>query len=102
MPLAHADTIEGALLSFCRGRDRSGLPSEIVAKILPVIPGLIVRPESAAGIVSTVDHAVLATRITRHAVHHAVFVPRHLLEQFGVGTEMTVGHQVAGPFPSAN
>ena len=77
-----------------------GRAREVVADVLPVVAALVVGAERAAGIVAAVDHAVLAARVARDAVHHAVFVPVHLVQHFLVARVMAVGHQVAGRLPA--
>src|SRR5687768_16956090 len=81
---------------------RLGFGAEIVAEILPVIAALIICAERAAGVVTTVDHAVFAARIASDAIDHAVFVPIDLLQHLLVGAVMAVGHQITRRFPTAN
>src|ERR1043166_8408586 len=55
-----------------------GFGAEIIAEVLPVIAPLIIGAQSAAGVVSTMDHAVLAPRIACDAIDDAVLLPIHL------------------------
>src|SRR5262245_54606906 len=54
---------------------RPGFGREVIFEILPVIAALIIRAQRAAGIVAAMHHAVLAARVARDAVHHAVVPP---------------------------
>ena len=77
-----------------------GPGAEVVADILPGIAALVIRAERAAGIIPAVHHAVLAARVARDAVHHAVLVPVHLVQHLLVAGVVAVGHQVTGRFPA--
>ena len=100
MAFADGDTVER--FHARAGQIRLGLRAEVVSEILPVISGLIVRSERAAGIVAAVDHAVLATRVARLAVHHAVILPLHFTQHLLVAGIVPVGHQVTRRFPATN
>src|SRR5258707_903350 len=49
--------------------------SKVVFDILPVIAALIIGAERAAGVISAMNHAILATRIAGDAVDYAVLIP---------------------------
>src|SRR5262249_16908000 len=52
--------------------ERLGLGAKVVFDVFPVVPALIIGAERAAGVVSAVHHAILATRVAGNAVHNAV------------------------------
>src|SRR6266480_6976569 len=70
--------------SFAAAAGRFRFRSEIKLDRLPSIAALRLQTETGRRFVPAVHHAILTTRIARHAVNHAVFLPLHLLQQFGV------------------
>ena len=63
--------------------------AEIKFHSLPSVARLSVQTETGRRLVAAVGHAILATRISRHAVHDAVFVPIDAREQLGIAVKMT-------------
>src|SRR5207249_1952302 len=100
MSVPDRDAIEGNGLAAASSRFR--FRSEIKLYRLPGIAGLRLQTETRGRLITAVHHAIFATRIARHAVNHSVFLPLHLLQQFGVARIMGVGHQIARAFPTAN
>src|SRR5258708_7044180 len=88
--------------SFAAPPCRFWFRSEIKLDRLPGIAAFRLQTQAGRRFIPAVHHAILATRIARHAVNHAVFLPLHLLQQFGVARIMRVGHQIARAFPTAN
>src|SRR5688572_18985715 len=76
--------------------------AEVVAKVFPVVAALIVGAKRAARVVSAMDHAIFAARVTSYPVDHAIFVPIDLLQHLLVGAVMAVGHQITRSLPAAD
>src|SRR5258706_7496239 len=79
---------------------RFGLGAEIIFDVLPIVPALIIRSQCRARIVAAMHHAMLASRIPRHPIDYAIFVPFDLLEHFLVTAVMAISHQVTRRFPA--
>src|SRR6266446_3446285 len=78
MAFANRESVEGLNVAAFIVGFRFG--SEIVFEILPVIAAFEVGAQGAAGIITAMHHAIFATRIARHAINHAVFVPIYLIQ----------------------
>src|SRR6266540_2363475 len=100
MPVAAADAVKHNRFAPPAGRLR--FRPEIEPNRLPSIATLRLETKAGSGLVAAMHHAILATAVARDPVHHAISVPLGFLEQFRVARVMPVGHEVAGPFPSAN
>src|SRR2546428_12491276 len=100
MSVAAAYTVKHNRFAAPAGRLR--FRPEIELDRLPSIARLRLKAKAGSWLVAAVHHAILATAVTRDAVHHPVSVPLRFLEQFRVARVMPVGHEIAGPFPSAN
>src|SRR5690349_9205317 len=84
-----------------------GTRTEIELYRLPGIAGLSLQPKARRGLIPAMGHAVFATRIACDTVNHAIFLPIHIGEQFGVAIEVAstigadrVGHEIAWRFPA--
>src|SRR5207244_6337848 len=77
--------------SFTATSRRFRFRSEIKLDRLPSIAALRLQTEAGRRFIPAVHHAILATRVARHAVNHAVFLPLHFLQQFGLARIVRVG-----------
>src|SRR5207244_11630916 len=84
--------------SFTATSRRFWFRSEIKLDRLPSIAALRLQTEAGRRFIPAVHHAILATRVARHAVNHAVFLPLHFLQQFGLARIVRVGHQITRAF----
>ena len=93
-----------AVVCFNRGTFRNlfGFVAKIVTHIFPGITRLSLQTETCGGFITAMDHAIFATNILGDSIHDAIVLPLHFFQKFGVTLVMTIGHQVARPFPSAN
>ncbi len=95
---ADGETIESVHLAA--GIVRLGFGAKVILEVFPVVAALEVGPQRATLFVAAMDHAVLAARIARHAVHDAVFLPIDLFEHLPIARVVAVGHEVAGGLPA--
>src|ERR1700729_3002845 len=100
MAFADGHAVERALRQFWRGRIWFWFRAKIIFDVLPVVDGLIIRAERAAGVVTAMHHAMLAARIARNAIHDAIFSPLPLQDHSLIAAIMAVGHQVAWRLPA--
>src|SRR5215467_13119704 len=100
MPIATAHTVEYHRFTTAAGWFR--FRPEIELNCLPSIATLRLQAKTGGWLVTAVDHTILAAAVPRDAVHHPVSVPLGFVEQLRIARVMAVGHQIAGPLPSAN
>src|SRR4051812_12733139 len=63
--------------------------SKVELNRLPHVAGLRLKSQTGSRLISAMRHAILASRITRHAFDYSVFVPINIVEELGIGREMT-------------
>src|SRR6478672_3637100 len=100
MAVSRCDTVESNRFTAAPRRCRLG--SEVKFDCFPSVAALGLQTKARRRLISAVHHAVLAAAVTRHTVDHSVIVPLHLLQHFCVAGIVSVGHEIAGAFPTAD
>src|SRR5438132_2591491 len=78
----------------------SGARTKVKPDIFPGVTGLALQTYRCRGLVAALYHAIFTSRVLGDAINHTVFTPIYVLLKFLIGCVMTIGHKVAGRFPT--
>ena len=79
-----------------------GAGAKVEPDVFQGITGFALEAYRGRGLVATLYHAILASRVLGNAIDHAVSVPIDLFLEFSVSRVVAIGHEVARRFPTHN